>query len=270
MSTSGLFPWRRCGSRLTKPGGWAHGRSNVRCSRCCAVISRGLQTCTENYLLMRDNRVWMSLSPVEIESLAPHLSHMRGHVVIAGLGIGLALYNALLRPAVRRITVLECDSDVIALFTVMMPRDMSGSGRFDRTDRRSRLADRRVGRLPLRRHLGQDRRPRSGRRQRAWCQNLRPKSAGYWGMEADFVSFLARTVQAAGDAIAVSKLGPCARRADHCVQQPRVAHANSRCGNTADFRRLARSEIGTGTSRATVSADRAAEASPLRGSFKLG
>jgi len=26
--------------------------------------------------------------------------------VIAGLGIGLALYNALLRPAVRRVTVL--------------------------------------------------------------------------------------------------------------------------------------------------------------------
>src|SRR5207248_11345106 len=24
------------------------------------------------------------------------------------------------------------------------------------------------------------------------CRNLRPKSAGYWGMEADFVSFLAR------------------------------------------------------------------------------
>jgi len=24
------------------------------------------------------------------------------------------------------------------------------------------------------------------------CRNLQPKSAGYWGMEADFVSFLAR------------------------------------------------------------------------------
>ena len=26
---------------------------------------------------------------------------------------------------------------------------------------------------------------------RAMCRNLRPKSAGYWGMEANFVSFLA-------------------------------------------------------------------------------
>jgi spermidine synthase len=58
----------------------------------------------------------MSLSPVEIESLAPHVAHMRGHVVIAGLGIGLALYNALLRTAVRRITVVERDPEVIALF----------------------------------------------------------------------------------------------------------------------------------------------------------
>jgi hypothetical protein len=27
---------------------------------------------------------------------------------------------------------------------------------------------------------------------RAMCRNLRPNSAGYWGMEANFVSFLAR------------------------------------------------------------------------------
>jgi hypothetical protein len=37
---------------------------------------RGLQTAAANYLLMRDGRVWMSLSPVEIESLAPHVPQM--------------------------------------------------------------------------------------------------------------------------------------------------------------------------------------------------
>jgi predicted membrane-bound spermidine synthase len=58
----------------------------------------------------------MSLSPVEVESLAPHVPHMRGHVVIAGLGMGLALYNALRRPAVWRVTVVERDPEVIALF----------------------------------------------------------------------------------------------------------------------------------------------------------
>lgn len=84
---------------------------------------RGLQTATENYLLTRGGRVWMSLSPVEIESLAPHIPHMRGHVVIAGLGMGLALHNALLRPAVRRFTVVECDAEVIALFDAIRGRE---------------------------------------------------------------------------------------------------------------------------------------------------
>jgi hypothetical protein len=54
---------------------------------------RGLQACTENYLLMRDNRVWMSLSPVEVESLAPHVAQMRGHVEpddIASMALNLA------------------------------------------------------------------------------------------------------------------------------------------------------------------------------------
>ena len=45
---------------------------------------RGLQACAKNYVLVREGRVWMSLSPVEIESLAPHVAHMRGRVVIAG------------------------------------------------------------------------------------------------------------------------------------------------------------------------------------------
>jgi hypothetical protein len=154
---------------------------------------RGLQACTENYLLMRDNRVWMSLSPVEIESLAPHVSHMRGHVVIAGLGMGLALYNALLRPAVRRITVLECDSDVIALFTTMMPGDMSGSGRFsiEQADARNWRTAAPVDFLyaDIWDKIGA---PEAVADTRIMCRNLRPKYAGYWGMEADFVSFLAR------------------------------------------------------------------------------
>jgi hypothetical protein len=91
---------------------------------------RGLQSCAENYLLIREDRVWMSLSPVQIESLAPHAVHMRGHVVIAGLGMALALYNALLRPAVRRVSVLERDSEVIALFPAITGSSWPGPGRF--------------------------------------------------------------------------------------------------------------------------------------------
>lgn len=171
-------------------GAWELRRQNQPVLR---GYFRGLQTCTENYLLMRDNRVWMSLSPVEIESLAPHVAHMRGHVVIAGLGMGLALYNALLRPAVRQITVLELDSEVIALLAAIMRPDMAGSGRFsiEQVDARDWRTTESVD------FLYADIWDKIGALEaaadtRIMCRNMRPKSAGYWGMEADFVSFLAR------------------------------------------------------------------------------
>ena len=171
-------------------GAWELRRQNQPVLR---GYFRGLQACTENYLLMRDNRVWMSLSPVEIESLAPHVAHMRGHVVIAGLGMGLALYNALLRPAVRQITVLELDSEVIALLAAIMRPDMAGSGRFsiEQVDARDWRTTESVD------FLYADIWDKIGALEaaadtRIMCRNLRPKSAGYWGIEADFVSFLAR------------------------------------------------------------------------------
>jgi hypothetical protein len=153
---------------------------------------RGLQTAAENYLLTRDGRVWMSLSPVEIESLAPHISHMQGHVVIAGLGMGLALYNALLRPAVRRVTVLEHDPEVITLFDAIRGSEWPSLDRFTIAQ-----ADALIWRSPepvdylyadIWDRLGA---PEAAADTRAMCRNLRPKSAGYWGMEANFVSFLA-------------------------------------------------------------------------------
>ena len=155
---------------------------------------RGPQRATENYLLIKDDRVWMSLSPVEIESLAPHVARMRGHVVIAGLGMGLALYNALLRPVVRRVTVIEQDADVIALFEAIRDPDWPNADRF-----RIEQADALVWRSPepvdylyadIWDKVGA---PEAAADMRAMCRNLRPKSAGYWGMEANFVSFLAHS-----------------------------------------------------------------------------
>jgi hypothetical protein len=154
---------------------------------------RGLQACAENYLLIREDRVWMSLSPVEIESLAPHVPHMRGHVVIAGLGMGLALYDALIRPAVRRVTVLERDPEVIALFGAITDPDWPAPDRFTIEN-----VDARVWRSPepvdylyadIWDKLGA---PEAADDTRAMCRNLGPKAAGYWGREANFVSFLAR------------------------------------------------------------------------------
>jgi hypothetical protein len=131
----------------------------------------------------------MSLSPIEIESLAPYVPRMRGHAVIAGLGMGLALNNALLRPAVRGVTVVERDPDVIALFG----RSGIAIGPAPTASRSSRPKPS-CGRLPSRSTTST---PISGTssvppKPPPTCRNLRPKSAGYWGMEANFVSFLAR------------------------------------------------------------------------------
>jgi hypothetical protein len=135
----------------------------------------------------------MSLSPVEIESLAPHIPHMRGHVVIAGLGMGLALYNSLLRPAVRRVTVLERDPEVIALFETIKGPKWPSPDHFA-----IEVVDARAWRSPepvdylyadIWDKLGA---PEAAADTRAMCRAMRPKSAGYWGMEANFVSFLAR------------------------------------------------------------------------------
>src|SRR5258708_7030201 len=58
----------------------------------------------------------------------------------------------------------------------------------------------------------------------AMCRNLRPKSAGYWEMEADFVSFpRPEPVHAAGDSLTVSGLVPLTRPADRGLRRPRLA-----------------------------------------------
>jgi hypothetical protein len=155
---------------------------------------RGLQTGTENYLLIREGRVWMSLSPVEVESLAPHIARMRGHVVIAGLGMGLALYNGLSRPAVRHVTVVERDREIIDLFAAITDSaEWRHRERFtiEQADAREWYSSQPVD------YLYADIWDKIGAAEavadtRVMCRNLRPKSAGYWGMEADFVSFLAR------------------------------------------------------------------------------
>lgn len=64
---------------------------------------RGLQAAAENYVLTRDDRVWMLLSPVEPESLAPHVPFMRGHVVIAGLGMGIVAVLTRYSAAARKL-----------------------------------------------------------------------------------------------------------------------------------------------------------------------
>lgn len=59
--------------------------------------------------------IWMSITPMEIESHLSHINAAYGHTIIAGLGMGFALYNIAAKPEVTKITVLEKDPEIIKL-----------------------------------------------------------------------------------------------------------------------------------------------------------
>lgn len=65
--------------------------------------------------LCRNGEVWMSLSPMEMESQAIGIAAARGHVAIMGLGMGWAAAECALDPEVEQVTVIERDPEVIAL-----------------------------------------------------------------------------------------------------------------------------------------------------------
>lgn len=69
-----------------------------------------------NWYLRKDSKVWMSNTPMEVESQGYHSHLSWGHVVMAGLGMGVLLYNLLNNPRVTWVTVLEEDWDVLQIF----------------------------------------------------------------------------------------------------------------------------------------------------------
>ena len=65
--------------------------------------------------LMRGGVLVMSDTPDEMRDHWAPMRHARGRVLINGLGIGMVLRAVLNKPEVERVTVVEIDSDVIAL-----------------------------------------------------------------------------------------------------------------------------------------------------------
>jgi hypothetical protein len=74
-------------------------------------------------VLIRDGVVWMSLTPMEIESHLVHAALARGHVVVCGLGLGYIVYKMLQNPKVKSITVVEECTDLIANFKSLVDGD---------------------------------------------------------------------------------------------------------------------------------------------------
>lgn len=66
--------------------------------------------------VLEDGREWMTVTPNEIATMADAVSQARGHVVAMGLGLGYFAFRASEKEDVSRVTVVERDREVIALF----------------------------------------------------------------------------------------------------------------------------------------------------------
>lgn len=65
--------------------------------------------------LIRGGDVWMSITPLELESQSIGINRAKGHVAIFGLGMGWAAAATALNPSVTAVSVIEADAEVLAL-----------------------------------------------------------------------------------------------------------------------------------------------------------
>lgn len=64
---------------------------------------------------------WMSLTPSEIITQRPGYRLARGHVVVAGLGMGWALVDVLRKRSVTRVTLVEISQELVDWVLPMVP-----------------------------------------------------------------------------------------------------------------------------------------------------
>lgn len=80
-------------------------------------------------ILTRDSATWMSMTPLEMESQELGIRLAFGHVVVFGMGMGWAAAATAALDAVTRVTIVECDPDVLqlhrelAVFEQLAPAD---------------------------------------------------------------------------------------------------------------------------------------------------
>ncbi|WP_420137972.1 class I SAM-dependent methyltransferase [Sphingomonas sp.] len=65
--------------------------------------------------LVRDQKTWMSITPMELESQEIGIRLARGHVAIFGMGLGWAAAATAAQSAVERVTVVEKDPVVLSM-----------------------------------------------------------------------------------------------------------------------------------------------------------
>ena len=66
--------------------------------------------------VMEDGRIWMSVTPQEINTVRPAIEGARGHVLTFGLGLGYFAYMAARKPEVQSVTIVDSNESIIEVF----------------------------------------------------------------------------------------------------------------------------------------------------------
>ncbi|MNI73585.1 spermidine synthase [compost metagenome] len=67
--------------------------------------------------ILENNRIWMTITPNEIETMKDAVAKAFGNVLTFGLGLGYYAYRISEKNQVERVTIVENNEDVIQLFT---------------------------------------------------------------------------------------------------------------------------------------------------------
>ncbi len=70
----------------------------------------------ESLALLEKERIWMSVTPHEINTMKEPIKKAKGKVITLGLGLGYFAYMVHLKEEVTKVTVIEKDKRVITLF----------------------------------------------------------------------------------------------------------------------------------------------------------
>ena len=66
--------------------------------------------------LVKNKTLWMSITPMEVESHITHVNEATGNVLVGGLGMGYYITQIVAKEDVKKVTVIEYNKEIIALY----------------------------------------------------------------------------------------------------------------------------------------------------------
>lgn len=67
-------------------------------------------------VVVKDDTIWMSVIPHEIETMKEPIKNAKGNVLVLGLGLGYYLFHILSKKEVKSVDIIEFDKEIINLF----------------------------------------------------------------------------------------------------------------------------------------------------------